>query len=54
MLDKLRVEERKSGKLILIQIHHEEFVSGCQLNPFTGKLAVEVRNIFPVALEVKY
>ena len=53
MLDKLRIEERKSGKLILIQIHHEEFVSGSQLNSFTRELPVEVGNIFSVALEEK-
>lgn len=53
MLDKLRVQEREASKLILVEIHHEQLVSGCQVHALAGELPVEVGNILSVALEME-
>jgi len=46
MLDELWVEEGEPGKLILVKVHHEELVRGCQLRALAGKLSVKVRDVF--------
>ena len=51
MLNKLRVEEGESGKLVLVEVHHEELVGGRQLGLLGGELAVKVGDVFPVALQ---
>ena len=53
MLDKLRVQEGEASKLILVEIHHEQLVSGCQVHALAGELPVEVGNILSVALEME-
>ena len=51
MLHKFWIEEGESGKLVLIEVHHEELVRGRQLGLLGGELAVEVGDVFPVALQ---
>ena len=51
MLNKLWVEEGESGKLVLVEVHHEELVGGRQLGLLGGELAVKVGDVFPVALQ---
>ena len=53
MLDKLRVQEGEASKLILVEIHHEQLVGGCQVHALAGELPVEVGNILSVALEME-
>ncbi len=50
MLDKFWVEKRESGKLILIQVHHENLVSGSQIRSLRRELTIEVAHVFSVAL----
>ena len=51
MLHKLWIEKGESCKLVLIQIHHKDFVSGRQIRLFRGELPIEIAHIFAVALE---
>ena len=51
MLNKFRVEEGKASELILIQVHHEQLVSGGEVCALTSELPVKVRHILPVFLE---
>jgi len=53
MLDELWVEEGEPGKLILVKVHHEELVRGCQLRALTCELSVKIGHIFPVTLTSK-
>lgn len=46
MFNKFRIEIRKSGKFGLVQIHHEQFVSWCEIGFFGRELFVKVGNIF--------
>jgi len=52
MLDELWVEEGEAGKLILVEVHHEELVRGCQLCPLARKLPVKVTHVFPMPLQL--
>jgi len=52
MLDELWVEEGEPGKLILVKVHHEELVRGCQLRALAGKLSVKVRDVFSMPLRL--
>jgi len=51
MLDELGVEEGEPGKLILVEVHHEELVCGCQLRALARKLSVKVRDILSMPLQ---
>ena len=51
MLHKLWIEKGESCKLVLIQIHHKDFVGGRQIRLFRGELPIEIAHIFAVALE---
>ena len=53
MLDKLRVEERESGKLVLVEVHHEELVRRGEVGALGGELLVEVAHVLAVALETR-
>jgi len=48
MLDELWVEEGKASKLILVKVHHEQLVGGCELRALTGELPVKVGHVLPV------
>ena len=50
MLNKLWVEKGESRKFILVEIHHEEFVSRSKVSPLSSELFVEVGDILPVLL----
>lgn len=50
MLHKFRIKERKSEKLVLIQIHHEQLVSRRQIQLVGRELLVEVADIFTMFL----
>jgi hypothetical protein len=52
MLNELRVEEGETGKFILVQVHHEELVSGSQLSPLACKLAIKIGHILPMPLHL--
>lgn len=51
MLHKFWIEEGESGKLVLVEVHHEELVRGRQLRLLGGELPVKVGDVFPVALQ---
>jgi hypothetical protein len=51
MLNKLRVEEGKASKLILIQVHHEQLVSGSEVCALASELPVKVGHILSVFLQ---
>ena len=51
VLHKFWIEEGESGKLVLVEVHHEELVGGRQLRLLGGELAVKVGDVFPVALQ---
>ena len=51
MLHKLRVEEGESGKLVLVEVHHEELVRGREVRLLGGELAVKVGDVLAVALQ---
>ena len=42
MLDELWVEEGEACELVLVEVHHEQLVGGCELCALTGELAVKV------------
>lgn len=48
--DKLWVSIREASKLILVQVHDEEFVSGSQFHRLPGELFVEVGGVSLVSL----
>jgi hypothetical protein len=50
MLDELRIEKGKSGELVLVKVHHEQLVGGCELGALAGKLTVKVGDILAMAL----
>ena len=50
MLNKFRVEEGKAEKLVLIKVHHKQFVGWCKIQLLRCKLLVEIADIFPVFL----
>ena len=54
MLHKLGIEERESGELVLVQVHHEELVRGREVRLLRGELTVEVAHVLAMALEVFY
>ena len=54
MLDKLRIKEGESEKLVLIQVHHEQLVGGRQVQFLRGELLVKVADIFPVFLQCQH
>jgi hypothetical protein len=51
MLNKLRVKEGKASKLILVEVHHEQLVSGGEVCALAGELPVKVGHILPVFLK---
>ena len=51
MLHKLRVEEGEPGKLVLVEVHHEELVRGREVRLLGGELAVKVGDVLAVALQ---
>ena len=51
VLHKLRVEEGESGKLVLVEVHHEELVRGREVRLLGGELAVKVGDVLAVALQ---
>ena len=53
MLDKFWVKVRESGKLILVQIHHKEFVCWSQISFFWSELAIKVAHILSMTLQKK-
>jgi hypothetical protein len=38
MLNEFRIEVAEPGELVLIQVHHEELVRGCEIRGLGGKL----------------
>lgn len=48
--DKLGVGVGESSKLVLVQVHDEEFVRGCELHRLPGELFVEVGSVAFVLL----
>ena len=42
MLNELGVEEGEARELVLVEVHHEQLVGGCELCALTGELAVKV------------
>ena len=52
MLHKLRVEEGEPGKLVLVEVHHEELVRGREVRLLGGELAVKVGDVLAVALKI--
>lgn len=48
--DKLWVSIGEAGKLILVQVHDEEFVRGCEFHRLSGELFVEVGGVSLVSL----
>ena len=50
MLDELGIEEGESEEFVLIQIHHEQLVSGCQIQLVGRELLVEVADVFAMFL----
>lgn len=52
MLDVLGVEEGEAHKLSLVEVHHEEFVSGGEVGLLTCELFVKVADILAMFLEV--
>ena len=51
VLHKLRVEEGEPGKLVLVEVHHEELVGGREVRLLGGELAVKVGDVLAVALQ---
>lgn len=51
MLNKLRIEEGKAGKLVLVEVHHEELVSWSEIRLLRRELFVKVAHVFPMALK---
>ena len=51
MLHKLWIEKGESCKLVLIQIHHKDFVGGRQIRLFRGELPIKIAHVFAVSLE---
>lgn len=51
MLYKLRIQEGKSHKFRLIQIHHKQFVCRCQICLFRCKLLVEIAYVLTMFLK---
>ena len=50
MLHILRVEEGEAGELVLVEVHHEEFVGGGEVGLLGGELLVEVAHVLAMAL----
>jgi len=46
MLNVLGVEVRKAGKIVLVEVHHEQLVRGGQVDSLARELPVKVRHIF--------
>ena len=42
MLNELGVEEGEARELVLVEVHHEQLVGGCEFCALTGELAVKV------------
>ena len=42
MLNKLRIEEGETSKLVLVEVHHEQLVGWGQVSAFTGKLPIKI------------
>ena len=53
MLDKLGVKEGETGELVLVEVHHEQLVSGRQVHPLAGELPVKVGHVFAMSLQKK-
>ena len=53
MLDKLWVEEREAGELVLVEVHHEELVSGGEVHTLASKLPVKVGHVLAMTLKRK-
>ena len=51
MLNELWVEEGEARKLVLVQVHHEDFIGRCQIRLFRSELPVKVAYIFAMTLE---
>ena len=52
MLNKLRIEEGETSKLVLVEVHHEQLVGWGQVSAFTGKLPIKIWDIFAMTLEI--
>ena len=50
MLHELRVEEGEPCELVLVEVHHEEFVGGREVGLLGGELLVEVAHVLAMAL----
>ena len=53
MLNEFRIEKGESGKLVLVQVHHEDLVSRSQVRLFRGKLPIKIADIFAVTLKIQ-
>ena len=51
MLDKFWVKEREAGELVLVEVHHEQLVSGREVHSLAGELAVKVGHVFAMSLQ---
>ena len=52
MLNKLGVEEGEASKLVLVEVHHEQLVSGCEVCALTSELPVKVGHVLAVTLKL--
>lgn len=50
VLHELRVEEGESGELVLVEVHHEEFVRRGQVGLLGGELSIEVAHVLAMTL----
>ena len=51
MLDKLGVEEREAGELVLVEVHHEQLVGGGEVHSLAGELTVKVGHVLAMSLQ---
>ena len=53
VLDKLGVKEGEASELVLVEVHHEQLVSGRQVHTLTCELPVKVGHVFAMSLQKK-
>ena len=51
MLHKFGIEEGEAREFVLIEVHHEKFVRGREVDLLGGELTVKVGDVFAVPLQ---
>ena len=51
VLNELRVEEAEAGKVVLVEVHHEQLVCGRQVHRLRRELTIKVRHVLPMTLK---